>query len=155
LEKDESIYNELVAQGKIFVKYAIGRHYLQHAEGRFMVDFSKRKRLSGVREAKVKEEELFMCFTRFYGFNFVSKVWNFIEAELLDGIILNLLTLVFIFCFVSYVSLVLEISFEDDAFDKLVLDPTTKKLILSLVESNYSGEGSGCTFLLHGPPGGL
>jgi hypothetical protein len=155
LEKDGSIYDNLVAEGKIFVKYAIGQHYLQHAEGHFMVDFSKCKRLSGVREAKVKEEELFMCINTFYGFNFVLKVWGFIKADLLDGIILNLLTLVFIFCFVSYVSLVLEISFEDDAFDKLVLDSTTKKLILSLVKSNYSGKGSGCTFLLHGPPGGL
>jgi hypothetical protein len=52
---------------------------------------------------------------------------------------------------------VLEISFEYDTFDKLVLDKTTKKLILSLVTSNHdemnliSGKGGGCTFLLHGP----
>ena len=74
---------------------------------------------------------------------------------------LNLLILAFYFFFVSYTSLILEISFEDDAFDKLVLDPSTKKIILSLVTSNHSeidfigGKSDGCIFLLHGPPGGL
>jgi hypothetical protein len=56
---------------------------------------------------------------------------------------------------------ILEISFDDDAFNQLVMDPIKKDLISSLVMSKHkgvdliSGKGGGCIFLLHSPPGGL
>ncbi|CAB5386482.1 unnamed protein product [Rhizophagus irregularis] len=59
-----------------------------------------------------------------------------------------------------YVEFLDEISFDDDAFDQLVMDPIKKDLIFSLVTSTLhkgvdliSGKGSGCVFLLHNPPG--
>lgn len=56
-----------------------------------------------------------------------------------------------------------EVSFNDDAFERLVLAPGRKALIRALVSSHSSGEaactdviagkGEGTIFLLHGPPG--
>ncbi|RGB42235.1 P-loop containing nucleoside triphosphate hydrolase protein, partial [Rhizophagus diaphanus] len=87
-------------------------------------------------EKSVKEEELFMCVPSLYGFSFTTKKWGQLYVEFLD-----------------------EISFDDDAFDQLVMDPIKKDLIFSLVTSKHkgvdliSGKGGGCVFLLHGPPG--
>lgn len=54
-----------------------------------------------------------------------------------------------------------EVDFKVDAFDQLVLEPKTKKIIKALVEHQsaetfsdiVAGKGGGCIFLLHGPPG--
>ncbi|CAG8641128.1 14845_t:CDS:2, partial [Gigaspora margarita] len=60
----------------------------------------------------------------------------------------------------SFVQKTWKISFDDEVFDKLILDQTRKDLIKSLVKFNYniktdfiSGKGNGCTFLLHSSPG--
>ncbi|RIB02159.1 P-loop containing nucleoside triphosphate hydrolase protein [Gigaspora rosea] len=85
----------------------------------------------------VNEEVFFMCVPEVPAFSFVQKTWCNINVELLN-----------------------EISSDDEAFDKLILDQTRKDLIKSLVKFNYniktdliSGKGNGCIFLLHGPPG--
>ncbi|CAB4435249.1 unnamed protein product [Rhizophagus irregularis] len=58
-----------------------------------------------------------------------------------------------------YIDELSDITFDDDAFDQLVMDPIKKELISSLVKSDHkgldiiSGKGGGCIFLLHGPPG--
>ena len=53
----------------------------------------------GVKEDKVKEEELFMCAPSLNGFKFVSKDWEDINVEFLDGIILNILILALLFIY--------------------------------------------------------
>ena len=78
-----------------FEKYAIGRHYLQYTghkgrKNRVMIN-AHQACISGVKEDKVKEEEIFMCVPSLYGFNFISKNWENVNVELLDGIILNIL----------------------------------------------------------------
>ncbi|GES86064.1 P-loop containing nucleoside triphosphate hydrolase protein [Rhizophagus clarus] len=151
LLKEDEIYNKLVARGKKFVKYAIGYHFLKHSskssKGRIMVDVSRykgkdtnnytRRCTEGIEmDDDVKEEELFMCVSRLSAYSFVWKEWYLINAEHLN-----------------------DISFDDEAFDKLVLDQTRKSLIESLVKFEYSksdiisNKGDGCTFLLYGPPG--
>ncbi|CAG8706523.1 1360_t:CDS:10 [Rhizophagus irregularis] len=157
----DSTHDELVARGRKFVKYAIGPHYLYYtgslfrkymcgtihfkSEGRLMVDtvsFFKINPGYGMDTRKkvdrksVKEEELFMCAPSVYGFSFASKKWGQIYIDELS-----------------------DITFDDDAFDQLVMDPIKKELISSLVKSDHkgldiiSGKGGGCIFLLHGPPG--
>ncbi|RGB42226.1 P-loop containing nucleoside triphosphate hydrolase protein [Rhizophagus diaphanus] len=90
----------------------------------------------GICENSVKEEELFMCAPSFYGFSYTTKKWGQLYIDNLN-----------------------EISFHDDAFEQLVMDPIKKELISSLVTSKHegvdliSGKGGGCIFLLHGPPG--
>ena len=51
-----------------------------------MINASKYPVISGVKEAKVKEEELFMCLPTLYGFDFGSNEWGHLSVELLDGI---------------------------------------------------------------------
>ncbi|KAF0455059.1 P-loop containing nucleoside triphosphate hydrolase protein [Gigaspora margarita] len=63
----------------------------------------------------VNEEILFICAPNLLAFNFVQKIWSYINVELLN-----------------------EISFDDEAFDKLILDQTRKDLIKSLVKFNYN-----------------
>lgn len=56
-----------------------------------------------------------------------------------------------------------DISFDDDAFDKLILPTGQKRLVRALTKQHIWGEdnfddvikskGKGCIFLLHGPPG--
>ncbi|EXX69057.1 AAA family ATPase AFG3 [Rhizophagus irregularis DAOM 197198w] len=90
----------------------------------------------GIEMDGVKEEELFMCASKLRAYSFTWKEWYRIDVEQLS-----------------------EITFDDKAFDKLVLDQTRKSLIESLVKFEYSktdiisNKGDGCTFLLHGPPG--
>ncbi|RIA83803.1 P-loop containing nucleoside triphosphate hydrolase protein [Glomus cerebriforme] len=184
LPEKSTIRDELIARGRKFVKYAIGPHYLQYtgnmfrkswfgitnfkSDGRVMIDavsFSKIDPSYNMETAKkhnhhnnyiipnmymatpqvpeyndhnksVKEEELFMCAPSLYGFSFTTKKWGQLYVDPLD-----------------------EVSFDDDAFDQLVMDPVKKELISSLVTSKHkgvdliSGKGGGCIFLLHGPPG--
>ncbi|RIA96188.1 P-loop containing nucleoside triphosphate hydrolase protein [Glomus cerebriforme] len=178
LPKESPIRDNLIARGKKFIKYAIGPHYLQYSgnmfrstwfgitnfksDGRVMIDavsFSKinpsynmgtakklnhgsgRSRQIHVQlqqhdEKSVKEEEIFMCVPSLFGFSFTTKKWGQLYVDKSD-----------------------EITFDDDAFDQLVMDPIKKELISSLVTSKHkgvdliSGKGGGCVFLLHGPPG--
>ncbi|CAG8478006.1 uncharacterized protein OCT59_027854 [Rhizophagus irregularis] len=145
LLKEDEIYNRLVERGKKFIKYAIGHHFLQHSrkysKGRIMIDVSRYNSThsdyeKGIEMDGVKEEELFMCASKLRAYSFTWKEWYRIDVEQLS-----------------------EITFDDKAFDKLVLDQTRKSLIESLVKFEYSktdiisNKGDGCTFLLHGPPG--
>ncbi|RIA96186.1 P-loop containing nucleoside triphosphate hydrolase protein [Glomus cerebriforme] len=176
LPKESPIRDNLIARGKKFIKYAIGPHYLQYSgnmfrktwfgitnfksDGRVMIDavsFSKINPSYNMETAKnfnrgsrcgrqmqvqqhdeksVKEEEIFMCAPSLFGFSFTTKKWGQLYVDKLD-----------------------EITFDDDAFDQLVMDPIKKELISSLVTSKHkgvdliSGKGGGCVFLLHGPPG--
>ncbi|CAB4384107.1 unnamed protein product [Rhizophagus irregularis] len=178
LPEESPIRNQLTERGRKFAKYAIGPHYLQctgnmfrdiwfgttnfKSEGRVMIDtvsfvkinpnYSIRSRTSsggafgfsgfsiqeknGENKKSVIEDELFMCAPSLYGFSFTAKKWGEVNIDYLN-----------------------EISFDDDAFDQLVMDPIKKDLISSLVMSKHkgvdliSGKGGGCIFLLHGPPG--
>ncbi|CAG8521047.1 9777_t:CDS:10 [Rhizophagus irregularis] len=178
LPEESPIRNQLIERGRKFAKYAIGPHYLQctgnmfrdiwfgttnfKSEGRVMIDivsfvkinpnYSIRSRTSssgafgfsgfsmqeknGENKKSVIEDELFMCAPSLYGFSFTAKKWGEVNIDDLN-----------------------EISFDDDAFDQLVMDPIKKDLISSLVMSKHkgvdliSGKGGGCIFLLHGPPG--
>ncbi|CAB4399720.1 unnamed protein product [Rhizophagus irregularis] len=154
LPEESPIRNQLVECERNFVKYAIGPHYLNYtgnmfcniwfgttnfkSESRVMIDSVSFSKIN-----PIKEEELFMCVLFLYGFSFTTKKWGQLYVEFLD-----------------------EISFDDDAFDQLVMDPIKKDLIFSLVTSTLvpdsakhkgvdliSGKGSGCVFLLHNPPG--
>jgi hypothetical protein len=154
------------------------------SDGRVMIDavsFSKinpdcdmgiakkvnRQNNCGTYENSVKEEELFMCAPSFYGFSYTTKKWGQLYVDNLDGIVKIVISTVLIFQFSNFFAslfltfLIIEISFDDDAFDQLVMDPIKKELISSLVTSKHegvdliSGKGGGCIFLLHGPPGGL
>ncbi|PKK58124.1 hypothetical protein RhiirC2_796822 [Rhizophagus irregularis] len=168
LPEESPIRNQLVECERNFVKYAIGPHYLNYtgnmfcniwfgttnfkSESRVMIDSVSFSKINPNfnDEKSVKEEELFMCVLFLYGFSFTTKKWGQLYVEFLD-----------------------EISFDDDAFDQLVMDPIKKDLIFSLVTSTLdmcridhfftsakhkgvdliSGKGSGCVFLLHNPPG--
>ncbi|GBB86733.1 hypothetical protein RclHR1_13120004 [Rhizophagus clarus] len=174
LPGESQIRNQLVERGRKFEKYAIGPHYLQctgnmfrnirfrtinfKSEGRVMIDtvsFNKNnstKTTTGTgltgfggfgictanenHKKSVEKEELFMCAPSLYGFSFMAKKWGQFYIDDLD-----------------------EISFDDDALDQLVMDPTKKDLISSLVMSEHkeveliNGKGGGCIILLHGPPG--
>lgn len=63
----------------------------------------------------------------------------------------------------GHADLLTDITFREDAFDRLVLDPSRKRLVEALVVHNSAirdnapdiidGKGGGCIFLLDGPPG--
>ncbi|GES98941.1 ATPase, AAA domain containing protein [Rhizophagus clarus] len=134
----DSTRDELIAKGRKFVKHAIGPHYLYYTGISFFKvnpGYNMDTKKKATRKS-VKEEELFMCAPTVYGFSFASKKWGQIYVDELN-----------------------DITFDDDAFDQLVMDPIKKELISSLVKSNHkgldiiSGKGGGCIFLLHGPPG--
>ncbi|GBB88118.1 hypothetical protein RclHR1_14630006 [Rhizophagus clarus] len=164
LSEKDTIYEDLVKRGKKFVKYAIGHHFLQHSmfegkKGRVIVDIlsgEKEQKIErekereeerekerekeqplGEKEDNVKEEEFFMCTFKPHVYNIAQRKWYYdTNIDLLD-----------------------EISFDEEAFDKLVLNKTTKDLVESLVTSKFgtldiiSEKGGGCSLLLHGPPG--
>lgn len=72
-----------------------------------------------------------------YGFSFAAKIWGELDLDHISNI-----------------------DFRSDAYEKLVLEPQTKRVIFSLVDTDYrensdiiSGKGGGCIFLLAGPPG--
>jgi len=88
-------------------------------------------------------------------------------SEATDNDIRSLVPHLMIFSFVAkkwgkvHVDQVTDISFRNDAFDKLVLPEEEKKLVLSLVRNSDSSlvsdlidnKGGGCVLLLHGKPG--
>jgi len=85
----------------------------------------------------VPKEYLALCWPAITGFNFGLKEWGYV---LVDA--------------------VREIKFNDNAFDKLVLEDGRKKLIHAVVRHSQdiftdiiAGKGGGSIFLLHGPPG--
>jgi hypothetical protein len=125
-------------------------------------------------EKSIKKEEFFMCVPSLFGFSFTAKKWGELYIDDLNGIVKlpsqrsigrPFLSVHLFLCFFCIIFLtifpILDISFDDGAFDQLVMDPIKKDLISSLVMSNHkgvdliSGKGGGCIFLLHGPPGGL
>jgi ATP-dependent Lon protease len=86
------------------------------------------------------DEQALLCPARSRGFSLGSKKWSlFLVDEIQD------------------------ITWRDDAFDKLELDPTTKDTIEALVATHSSSglhfddfvadKGKGLVLLLYGPPG--
>ncbi len=114
------------------------------------IDFNELDIEEGTAEEDKKEEiskkedfllmypkDFLLMYPRLMGFSFRAKQWGFIDASQVENI-----------------------SWRDDAFDKLVLDEKEKHVVKSLVEYSGSsfedlidGKGGGCVFLLHGPPG--
>eukprot|EP00735_Rhodelphis_limneticus_P009623 TRINITY_DN2834_c0_g1::TRINITY_DN2834_c0_g1_i1::g.5250::m.5250 TRINITY_DN2834_c0_g1::TRINITY_DN2834_c0_g1_i1::g.5250 ORF type:complete len:712 (-),score=291.81,sp/Q5T9A4/ATD3B_HUMAN/30.69/1e-08,AAA/PF00004.24/1.1e-17,AAA_19/PF13245.1/2.4e-05,AAA_22/PF13401.1/57,AAA_22/PF13401.1/0.0075,AAA_22/PF13401.1/17,AAA_5/PF07728.9/0.00071,AAA_16/PF13191.1/3.3e+03,AAA_16/PF13191.1/0.00053,AAA_16/PF13191.1/8.9e+02,AAA_16/PF13191.1/4e+03,AAA_17/PF13207.1/2.8e+03,AAA_17/PF13207.1/0.0037,Vps36_ESCRT-II/PF11605. len=154
----------LEARGRLFRKIAKGAHYLHYtgsiarhsywcsqmfrADGRVMVDPVSFRRCNPNYNFKttddqskilqdIPEEKLYQTWPTVHGFSFTSKKWGEIS-----------------------VSRVTEIKFDDDAYDRLVLDAKKKKLVQALVQNSdftfsdvIQGKGGGCIFLLHGAPG--
>jgi hypothetical protein len=106
LLKEGEIYKELVARGRMFIKYARGHHFLQHpSKGRIMVDckgYNNTKLKFHVDDDddddddhgktevdNVEEEELFMCAHKLPAFSFTLKGWYLVDVEILNGIILK------------------------------------------------------------------
>lgn len=86
---------------------------------------------------EITDQHLLCMSPYVYGFSFVSKQWG---EMLIDNLS--------------------PVQFRTDAYDKLVLDPESKEMILALVDSDFTkskdfvdGKGGGCIFLLAGPPG--
>jgi nucleoside-triphosphatase THEP1 len=161
-EEDNKI---LTQRGHKFVKYALNTHYLKYngkmfihtsygiqefdANGRIMVDKvgydTIYKSSQGymyntnniTENILVPEELMYMTYPFLCGFSFKAKRWGQIYIDLVD-----------------------EITFDENAFDYLVLDSDLKMMIKSMI-LNYNncfkdiitGKSGGCIFLLHGPPG--
>ncbi|KAL7554247.1 hypothetical protein ACHAWF_017665 [Thalassiosira exigua] len=180
---------KLKERGKLFVKFGLGSHYLRYtdkmfvrgcfgtakvsAEGRVMVDTTSclhfKPNYNALQEAAYHAREvddvccsrptrvsmmsspsdsgssdtipdgsLHLCWPTLAGFSFKAKRWGELAVDALD-----------------------EISFNDEAFDSLVLDSYSKTLVKSLVGNIHKnmftdiidGKSGGCVFLLHGPPG--
>lgn len=164
---------KLVERGRIFASVATGCHYMNYtgtlarrswrssqvfrADGRVMIDQPSMQTIDpsyfedspyeeregnqqpgGANITTVPEDMLYATYPFVLGFSFRLKKWG----EL---------------C----VSGISPITFRSDAFDRLVIDPERKTLILSLVQQTGSasfsdvieGKGGGCIFLLHGEPG--
>jgi hypothetical protein len=161
-EEDNKI---LTQRGHKFVKYALNTHYLKYngkmfintqygihefdANGRIMVDKvgydtiykSSQGYMYNTNNTNdnilVPKELMFMTYPFLSGFSFKAKRWGQIYIDLID-----------------------EITFDENAFDYLVLDSDLKMMIKSMI-LNYNncfkdiitGKSGGCIFLLHGPPG--
>jgi len=96
------------------------------------------------RNVNIEDEDLYRTWPTVAGFSFSAKTWGEIVIQNLS-----------------------EIEFDDDAYDRLVLQPEKKSLIQALVEDNkafqevdkigftdiITGKGGGVIFLLHGSPG--
>jgi len=168
---DDENLERFTKRGRRFKEFAIGSHYKNYvgslifqswlsiqrikADGRVMVDastfnsmnpnYTEFRAVAGHSVsgedfmAQVPDEDLYMCWPTVPGFSFSSKKWGELLVDNLR-----------------------EIEFDKDAFEKLVLPPKQKALILALVQSSsdgaifsdlISGKGGGCIFLLHGNPG--
>lgn len=167
---------ELIARGEVFSSVASGASYVDYtgmlikpsywsdaefrADGRVMIDpesmaridsdtFEKAKRRimsrkgyheddeNEVKIEKVDEKDLFACSPYVLGFSFRAKTWG-----------------------LMHVSGLKPIAWAKDAFERLVLEPKTKKRVRALVQNStdsfsdiIGGKGGGCVFLLHGEPG--
>ena len=80
-----------------------------------------------------------MCAPTFYGFSFAAKKWGHIYVDLIEGIFKKIFLLALSFILFLIFSQTLDVKFDDDAFDQLVMDPTKKELISSLVTSKHKG----------------
>ena len=176
---DEAQRLSLIERGRIFQAYCTGRHYLSYtgqvvregwwngyshrADGRVMIDIAGLKRIESDLYSDIKyrngidlhddddddsapnqagqgvlaEEDLWRTFPFLHGFSFTAKRWGRLTVSGLQPI-----------------------QFRKDAFDKLVMDPSRKDAIRSLVEHAegsfadiIDGKGGGLIFLLHGSPG--
>ncbi|KAI9333464.1 P-loop containing nucleoside triphosphate hydrolase protein [Obelidium mucronatum] len=178
LSVESEVYQVLTERGKVFEKYALGNTYLSYTDrmfrqgwfaptyfkaiGRIMVDCASFSQMNpnydmGVASSrmmrnrhhfagdtsdaqkmtKVPENMYFICSPTLYGFSFVAKRWGQL--------------------FVKHIA---PIKFDEQAFERLVLEPERKQLILNLVNSGtacnldlINGKGGGMIFLLHGTPG--
>ena len=171
------IEKELIARGETFAAVAAGRSYVEYtgmlvkpswwsdtefrADGRVMIDpstmgrldsdtFDKAKRRimsqssygrdddeNEVKIETVDEKDLFACSPYVLGFSFRAKTWGMMRVSGLK-----------------------QIDWATDAFERLVLEPKTKKRVRALVQNStdsfsdiIGGKGGGCVFLLHGEPG--
>ncbi|KAK3282118.1 hypothetical protein CYMTET_10129 [Cymbomonas tetramitiformis] len=168
---DGAAREKLIRRGRLYRDIALGSHYLGYkgllikragiqgqryynADGRIMADTGTFARMnpgydkflitdaeeedtSTYNDVTVPDEDLFMTWPWVHGFSFASKAWGEVKCDDIS-----------------------RLTFRDDAFDKLVLDPRKKSLVRGLVENHkcgfsdlISGKGCGCIFLLHGPPG--
>jgi hypothetical protein len=83
-------------------------------------------------------QEVLACMSPYvYGFSFASKIWGEMLVDEIETI-----------------------NFRDEAWDQLVLESSSKKIVKALVQAEslaagdfIDGKGGGCIFLLHGPPG--
>lgn len=152
--------DDLTERGRVYQQVALGNSYqvLQgHMEvqrwwdwtamrstGRVMVDvatyhqFNDNYHRRGEQPVtEVTDDVLWMTDAYVYGFSFVTKQWGrFPVANLSD------------------------VTFQESAFDQLVMNPEQKRMIRALVADNaqgfsdiIQGKGGGCIFLLHGEPG--
>lgn len=177
---DDHMRDILTERGSVFAKYtSSGAHYCQYqgqltrsswwgdqnfrADGRVMVDARTFSRIDSDQfnnEGRcIKDEtdawgnpshqdnaglpttisasDYWRTFPYLYGFSFRAKAWGRMAIAGLS-----------------------DIKWRTDAYDQLVLDLDTKKMVAALVEHSgdaitdiIEGKGGGCIFLLHGPPG--
>eukprot|EP00301_Raphidiophrys_heterophryoidea_P027855 c9855_g1_i1.p1 GENE.c9855_g1_i1~~c9855_g1_i1.p1 ORF type:complete len:672 (+),score=194.88 c9855_g1_i1:133-2148(+) len=161
---DSESMDELTARGRMFERVATGSHFMSfkgaiiqrswwstqmhRADGRVMVDTMTHKRMNPSYSytvnndtsrtlSAVPEDKLYSTWPTVPGFAFTAKKWGELAVDKLT-----------------------EVKFDEDAFERLVLDQEKKTLIQALVENQHaavsdiiSGKGGGCIFLLHGPPG--
>ncbi|KAH8929567.1 P-loop containing nucleoside triphosphate hydrolase protein [Atractiella rhizophila] len=175
----DKVKEELVKRAELYEKYA-GTHFLVYegslakrvngkvikmrADGRVMIDTKSFRRMSpdddiwegwdsddedsddpnyidyGAQGKKphLAEEDKALTPPSVYGFSFALKEWGEMK---LDGFT--------------------PVVFNKDIYDHLTIDPSHKKMIRALIQSNQSslitdvvsGKGGGCIFVLHGPPG--
>jgi hypothetical protein len=169
LSTRETERERLINRGKNYVKYTADASYLQNngflirrswygtqqfnVKGRVIVDFNAMKMMDseyedyfGVdryREVETEEvaivtDEVYMtCAPFVYGFSLKVKKWGEMRMDDLE-----------------------EITFRDDAFDRLVMDDVRKNMILALVKTRLEGKrdiiegkGGGTIFMLEGSPG--
>jgi len=166
---NEQEYQELNKRGQVFKQVATGSHYMQYtgnmffntgwvtekfkATGRVVIDPHNFSRFNPDYRGKffvhasnaetvpemveIPERKAFTCVPIICGFSLTVKRWGQMHIRDISAI-----------------------KFDTQAFELLVMDPSRKALVRSLVENSgrgftdiISGKGGGCVFLLHGPPG--
>ncbi|KAH7931154.1 P-loop containing nucleoside triphosphate hydrolase protein [Leucogyrophana mollusca] len=139
---------ELIARGELYVALS-GVHYKSYLGQRIVVDQRAYNAQCGHTPlsygvtSELGEEDYDILPSTVCGFNLQNKTWETFEVEQIE-----------------------EVTFDDKAWDHLVLDADTKNLIKGLVEvtkhSNnaqkvvtdvITGKGGGLIAVLHGPPG--
>jgi hypothetical protein len=138
-------------KGNVVRRSWFGPRYFR-ADGRVMIDIKAFQKLdpnygnfyghieddAECVEPNMKNElNLACCSPYVYGFSFAVKQWCEMQVDQVSPA-----------------------SYRDDAFDRVVLDSSRKRIIQALVSSDLGkfsdiieGKGGGCIFLLAGPPG--
>ncbi|KAJ3017480.1 UNVERIFIED_CONTAM: hypothetical protein HDU68_011678 [Siphonaria sp. JEL0065] len=173
LDESSALFETLELRGRKFEKFSLGYTYLEYsgnmlqmgwapilfkANGRVMVDTinfaqlnpnysmgasrmdTNRSHMDKSKLTSVPHHHYIICSPSVYGFSFSVKKWGQLFVDNLTPIVYN-----------------------DHAFERLVLDPERKRLIMNLV-TNENGKGmrnldliahkgNGVIFLLHGSPG--